>query len=257
VDGLLSMPEFADIRLVFDTTNPGAHQSNWARLADTGVRMLDLTASAIGPCCVPAVNLDAQLDAPNLSMATCSAQAAAPIVAAVRRHGVVRYAEVVSAIASQALGPAERVTLDEFAELTTTAVQELGGARRAKTLTIVNPADPPMPMRTTVFCLVDQADEVARIEADVLAVVDGVQALLPGYRLKHRVQLERLGSGNTLYIPGTGEFGGTRITVLLEITAAGGYLPACAGNVAIVTSAAKATAEAIVERHAQTLKAKI
>jgi acetaldehyde dehydrogenase len=231
VDGLLAMPNFADIRLVFDATSAGAHRANWARLRETGVRMLDLTPASIGPFCVPVVNLDEHLDAPNLNMVTCGGQATVPIVAAVARSGIVSYAEIVSSISAKSAGPGTRANIDEFTETTSTALQVVGGAQRGKAVMIINPADPPVMMRNTVYCLVDGDADHYAIENDVLAMVDKVNSYVPGYRLKQRIQFE---------------------TFLLEVTGAAHYLPAYAGNLDIMTSAAKATAERIAVHSTET-----
>ena len=245
VDGLLAMPHFGDIRTVFDTTSADAHRANWAKLADTGVRMLDLTTAAIGPFCVPAVNPDDHLGAPNLNMVTGDGQAAVPIVAAVAQSGIVSYAEVLSSMAAQSVGPESRATIDECTETTAAAVQVVGGAQRGKAMMILNRAVPPMAMRSTVYCLVAGDADHQRIESDVLAMVDKVRAYVPGYRLKQRIQFEIFSMATPLYIPETGKFTGTRVTVLLEISGAADYLPAYAGNLDMMTAAAKATAERI------------
>jgi acetaldehyde dehydrogenase len=245
VDGLLAMPHFADIRMVFDATSAGAHRANWATLADTGVRMLDLTPAAIGPYCVPVVNLDDHLDASNLNMVTCGGQATVPIVAAVAQSGIVSYAEIVSSISSKSAGPGTRASIDDFIETTATALQVIGGAQRGKAVMILNPADPPVLMRNTIYCLVDGHADHRRIETDVLAMVDAVSTYVPGYRLKQRIQFETFSASNPLHIPETGKFTGTGVTVLLEVAGAADYLPAYAGNLDIMTSAAKATAERI------------
>jgi len=245
VDGLLAMPEFADIKLVFDATSADAHRANWSKLAATGVRMVDLTPAAIGPYCVPVVNLDDHLDAPNLNMVTCGGQATVPIVAAVARSGIVSYAEIVSSISSKSAGPGTRANIDAFIETTTRALHVVGGAERGKAVMVLNPADPPVLMRNTVYCLVDGDTDHRRIENDVRAMVERVNDYVPGYRLKQRIQFEAFGSDNPLYIPETGKFIGTRVTVLLEVAGAADYLPAYAGNLDIMTSAAKATAERI------------
>ena len=252
VDGLLAIPDFGDIKLVFDATSAGAHRSNWAKLRATGVRVLDLTPASIGPFCVPVVNLDEHLDAPNLNMVTCGGQATVPIVAAVGQSGIVSYAEIVSSISAKSAGPGTRANIDEFIETTSTALQVVGGAQRGKAVMIINPADPPVLMRNTVYCLVDGDADHHAIENDVLAMVDKVTSYVPGYRLKQRVQFETFSSDRPLYIPETGKFIGTRVTVLLEVTGAAHYLPAYAGNLDIMTSAAKATAERIATHTTET-----
>jgi acetaldehyde dehydrogenase len=252
VDGLLAIPHFGNIRLVFDATSAGVHRTNWAKLADTGVRMLDLTPAAIGPYCVPVVNLDDHLDAPNLNMVTCGGQATVPIVAAVAQNRTVSYAEIVSSISAKSAGPGTRACIDDFIETTATALQVIGGAQRGKAVMILNPADPPVLMRNTVYCLVDGEADHRRIETDVLAMVDKVGTYVPGYRLKRRVQFETFAATNPLYMPETGKFTGTRVTVLLEVAGAADYLPAYAGNLDIMTSAAKATAERIATHATET-----
>jgi acetaldehyde dehydrogenase len=245
IDGLMAMPNFGDIKLVFDATSAGAHRANWAKLEGTGVRVLDLTPAAIGPYCVPVVNVDEHLDAPNLNMVTCGGQATVPIVAAVAQAGIVSYAEIVSSISSKSAGPGTRANLDEFIETTSTALQAVGGAQRGKAVIILNPADPPVLMRNTVYCLVDGDADHHAIEESIATMVERVAAYVPGYRLKQRVQFETFSADNPLYIPETGKFIGTRVTALLEVTGGAHYLPAYAGNLDIMTSAAKATAERI------------
>ncbi len=252
VDGLLAMSNFGDIKLVFDATSATAHHANWAQLSDTGVRMLDLTPASIGPFCVPVVNLDEHLDAPNLNMVTCGGQATVPIVAAVAQSGIVSYAEIVSSISAKSAGPGTRANIDEFTETTSTALQVVGGAQRGKAVMIINPADPPVMMRNTVYCLVDGDADHHAIENDVLTMVDNVNSYVPGYRLKQRIQFEMFSAEHPLYIPETGKFTGTRVTVLLEVTGAAYYLPAYAGNLDIMTSAAKATAERIATHATET-----
>jgi acetaldehyde dehydrogenase len=256
VDGLLAMPQFDNIRLVFDATSAGAHRANWAKLADTRVRVLDLTPAAVGPYCVPVVNLDDHLDAPNLNMVTCGGQATVPIVAAVAQSGIVSYAEIVSSISSKSAGPGTRASIDDFIETTATALEVIGGAQRGKAVMILNPADPPVLMRNTIYCLVDGLENSPadhhRIETDVLAMVDRVSTYVPGYRLKQRIQFETFSAANPLWIPETGRFTGTRVTVFLEVAGAADYLPAYAGNLDIMTSAAKATAERIAAHDTET-----
>lgn len=245
VDGLLAMPDFDEIKMVFDATSASAHRANWAKLEPAGVRMLDLTPAAIGPYCVPVVNLEEHLDAPNLNMVTCGGQATVPIVSAVSRVGIVAYAEIVSSISSKSAGPGTRANIDEFTETTSAAMQSVGGAQRGKAVMILNPADPPILMRNTVYCLVDGDARHDAIEESIEEIVGQVNAYVPGYRLKQRVQFETFSSANPLHIPETGKFIGTRVTAMLEVTGAAHYLPAYAGNLDIMTSAAKATAERI------------
>jgi acetaldehyde dehydrogenase len=251
VDGLLAMPEFRNVRIVFNAS-AGARRVNWAGLADSGVRMLDLTPTAIGPFCVPAVNLDDHLDAPNLHMVTPDGQATVPIVAAVAQSGIVSYAESISSISAKAVGPGTRAIIDDLTQTSVAAMQVVGGAQRGKAMLILNPAVPPMLMRNTVYCLVAGEADHQRIESDLLAMVDKVRSYVPGYRLKQRIQFETFSMASPLYIPETGKFTGTRVTVLVEVTGAADYAPAYAGNIDLMTAAAKATAERITARAAET-----
>ena len=155
------------------------------------------------------------------------------------------YAEIVSSISAKSAGPGTRANIDEFTETTSTALQVVGGAQRGKAVMVLNPADPPILMRNTVYCLVDGEPDHGAIERSVLDMVDKVIGYVPGYRLKQRVQFETFSADNPLYIPETGKFIGTRVTVMLEVTGAAHYLPAYAGNLDIMTSAAKTTAERI------------
>jgi acetaldehyde dehydrogenase len=185
-------------------------------------------------------------------MVTCGGQATVPIVAAVAQSGIVSYAEIVSSISAKSAGPGTRANIDEFTETTSTALRVVDGAQRGKAVMIINPADPPVLMRNTVYCLVDGDADHHAIENDVLAMVEKVNSYVPGYRLKQRVRFERFSPDRPLYIPETGKFTGTRVTVLLEVTGAAHYLPAYAGNLDIMTSAAKATAERIAAYSTET-----
>jgi acetaldehyde dehydrogenase len=178
-------------------------------------------------------------------MVTCGGQATVPIVAAVSQVGIVSYAEIVSSISSKSAGPGTRANIDEFTETTSAALQSVGGAQRGKAVMILNPADPPILMRNTVYCLVDGDPNTAAIETSITEMVGRVTAYVPGYRLKQRVQFETFTADSPLHIPETGKFVGTRVTAMLEVTGAAHYLPAYAGNLDIMTSAAKATAERI------------
>jgi len=259
IEGLMAMPEFADIAIVFDATSAGAHQRHSDLLIAAGKRVIDLTPAAIGPYTVPPVNGDAHLDAPNVNMVTCGGQATIPMVAAVNRVARVRYGEIVASIASRSAGPGTRANIDEFTETTARAIVDVGGAARGKAIIVLNPAEPPLIMRDTVYCLCDEADQDA-IAASVEAMVAEVRAYVPGYRLKQAVQFEHIGSNRPLRIPemaetGQTEFTGLKVGIFLEVEGAAHYLPAYAGNLDIMTSAALRTAERIALRMAERVAA--
>ncbi|WP_326836974.1 acetaldehyde dehydrogenase (acetylating) [Amycolatopsis rhabdoformis] len=250
VKGLVDLPEFKDVRLVFDATSAAAHRHNYDLLREHGLPMVDLTPAAVGPYVVPPVNLDAHLDAPNVNMVTCGGQATTPIVAAVSAVAPVAYAEIVASIASRSAGPGTRANIDEFTETTSRALEVVGGAERGKAVIILNPAEPPMKMRDTVFCLLEHAAESevdeSAISVSVAAMVAKVQQYVPGYRLKQEVQFDPV---EHPFVPGLGRpFRGTKVSVFLEVTGAGHYLPDYAGNLDIMTSAALRTAERLLER---------
>ena len=242
VAGLAKMPVFADIDVVFDATSAAAHVHNDAflRAAKPGIRMIDLTPAAIGPYCVPVVNGDAHLDEPNVNMVTCGGQATIPMVAAVSRVAEVHYAEIVASISSKSAGPGTRANIDEFTETTAKAIEAVGGARKGKAIIVLNPAEPPLIMRDTVYTFSAAAEE-ARIAESVEAMARAVQQYVSGYRLKQKVQFDRL---TNLKIPGLGSgLSGLKTSIFLEVEGAAHYLPAYAGNLDIMTSAALATAE--------------
>jgi acetaldehyde dehydrogenase len=248
VEGLVAMPEFADIKIVFDATSAGAHKHHDEVLRTHGKRVIDLTPAAIGPYTVPCVNGAANLDAPNVNMVTCGGQATIPIVHAIDRIANVRYGEIVASISSKSAGPGTRANIDEFTETTSQAIVDVGGAERGKAIIILNPAEPPLIMRDTVYCLCDDGDKDA-IAKSVEDMVAEVRKYVPGYRLKQAVQFEHIGSNKPLRIPEMGgEYTGLKVTVFLEVEGAGHYLPPYAGNLDIMTSAALATAERIAER---------
>lgn len=254
IDGLIAMPEFADIGIVFDATSAGAHKRNSALVLAAGKRMIDLTPAAIGPFTIPPVNGDANLDAPNVNMVTCGGQATIPIVAAVNRVAKVHYGEIVASISSKSAGPGTRANIDEFTETTSEAIRHVGGATRGKAIIILNPAEPPLIMRDTVYCLCEDGDREA-IRQSIHDMVAQVQSYVPGYRLKQAVQFESIGGNQPLRIPemaetGQNSFTGLKVSVFLEVEGAAHYLPAYAGNLDIMTSAAMKTAEKIAMRMA-------
>ncbi|MHA7225433.1 acetaldehyde dehydrogenase (acetylating) [Glutamicibacter soli] len=252
IDGLLALPNFKDIKIVFDATSAGAHRANWEKLKDTGVRVLDLTPAAVGPSCIPVVNLEDHLDDSNLNMVTCGGQATVPMVAAISAVAPVRYAEIVSSVSSRSAGPGTRANIDEFTETTSQALVDIGGAGRGKAIMILNPAEPPMLMRNTVYALVEGDPDLGQIESSILAMAAKVQDYVPGYQLKQAVQFETFTEENPLYLPESGNFTGVRVTVMLEVTGAAHYLPAYAGNLDIMTSAAMAVAERWAQHHSTT-----
>lgn len=247
IDGLRALTCYRDIRIAFDATSAYAHTAHDAALREDGVRVVDLTPAALGPFTVPPVNMDANLDAPNVNMVTCGGQATIPIVAAVSRVATVHYAEIVASVSSRSAGPGTRANIDEFTRTTARAIEAVGGAARGKAIIILNPAEPPMIMRDTVFTLSEGADEDA-IRASVAAMVGEVQTYVPGYRLKQQAQFERFGDNNPLTIPGQGTFTGIKTSVFIEVEGAGDYLPSYSGNLDIMTAAAKATGELIAQR---------
>ncbi len=255
IDGLVAMPEFADIAIVFDATSAAAHERHDAVLRAHGKIVVDLTPAAIGPFTIPSVNGDANLDQPNVNMVTCGGQATIPIVAAISQVAKVHYGEIVASIASRSAGPGTRANIDEFTETTSKAIVDVGGAERGKAIIILNPAEPPLIMRDTVYCLTDDADQAA-IAASVAAMVEAVRAYVPGYRLKQAVQFERVGNNRPLRLPGIDrDFTGLKVSVFLEVEGAGHYLPAYSGNLDIMTSAALRTAEKIAMRTMQRVAA--
>ncbi|PXW14662.1 acetaldehyde dehydrogenase (acetylating) [Paraburkholderia caballeronis] len=244
VQGLIDLPVFEDIEVVFDATSAGAHIKNDALLRQykPDIRMIDLTPAAIGPYCVPVVNLDKTVAERNVNMVTCGGQATIPMVAAVSAVAKVHYAEIVASISSKSAGPGTRANIDEFTETTSKAIETVGGAAKGKAVIVLNPAEPPLIMRDTVYVLSELADQ-AKVEASIDAMVRAVSAYVPGYRLKQNVQFDVITEHAPLIIPGLGEFSGTKTSVFLEVEGAAHYLPAYAGNLDIMTSAALATAE--------------
>jgi acetaldehyde dehydrogenase len=249
VDGLIRIEHFDEIEVVFDATSAKAHVANAAALRPYGKRLVDLTPAAIGPYVVPAVNLEAHLNHDNVNMVTCGGQATIPVVTAVSQVTPVAYAEIVASIASKSAGPGTRANIDEFTETTSAAIVEVGGARRGKAIIILNPAEPPLIMRDTVFALVTAPDPATHeeIRASVDKMVADVAAYVPGYRLKQQVQITEIPADQpvqTLLTQG-GQRATHQVSVFLEVEGAAHYLPAYAGNLDIMTSAALQVAERI------------
>ncbi|MFJ3415852.1 MULTISPECIES: acetaldehyde dehydrogenase (acetylating) [unclassified Streptomyces] len=247
VEGLVKLDEFAEVDIVFDATSAGAHRHHEEVLRPLGRTLVDLTPAALGPYVVPPVNGDDHLDAPNVNMVTCGGQATIPVVAAVGAVSPVHYGEIVASIASRSAGPGTRANIDEFTETTSSAVEQVGGAARGKAIIVLNPAEPPLIMRDTVHCLVSDCATEA-VTASVEEMVGRVQAYVPGYRLKQKVQYDTVAADDPLrtLAPGAGEL--LKVSVFLEVEGAAHYLPAYAGNLDIMTSAALRTAERMAGR---------
>jgi acetaldehyde dehydrogenase len=246
LQGFMEMPEYSDTQIFFDATSAGAHQVHHDLISKDGKQMIDLTPAAIGPYCVPVVNLSEHLQAQNVNMVTCGGQATIPMVAAVNQVSSVRYAEIVASVSSKSAGPGTRANIDEFTQTTALGLEKVGGADKAKAIIVLNPAEPPLLMRNTVFALCDPIDQEL-VKDSVESMVAKVQAYVPGYRLKQEVQFERFGSNNPCVIPGYGEFEGLKASIFLEVEGAGHYLPKYAGNLDIMTSAAMGTAEELIK----------
>ncbi|HEX6012373.1 MAG TPA: acetaldehyde dehydrogenase (acetylating) [Geminicoccaceae bacterium] len=241
VDWLLEQRPAPDV--VFEATSARAHAANAPRYAAAGIRAVDLTPAAVGPYVCPAVNLDVNLDAPNLNLISCGGQATIPIVAAVSSAVEVPYAEIVASIAARSAGPGTRANIDEFTEVTARGLEEVGGARQGKAIIILNPVEPPMIMRNTVFCAIpaEAAEPGPRrdaIEANVHAMVDSVRRYVPGYTLRADPQFDP---------PDDRWRGMARVGVFLEVRGRGDYLPDYSGNLDIMTAAAAQVADLLAE----------
>lgn len=246
VAGLIAMDAFDEIGIVFDATSAKAHVANAAALATHGKRLIDLTPAAIGPMVIPAVNLREHVQADNVNMVTCGGQATIPIVAAISRVVPVPYAEIVASIASRSAGPGTRASIDEFTETTSRAIESVGGAERGKALIVLNPAEPPLIMRDTVLALVTAPDESTRadLRTSIERMVKQVAEYVPGYRLKQQVQVVPVPADQPVHTL-TDVAVTHQVSVFLEVEGAAHYLPAYAGNLDIMTSAAVRMAEAM------------
>lgn len=233
IDGLVNHPLFPEIDLVFDATSARAHLHHAEVLGKHGKRVVDLTPAAIGPYVIPVANLQEHINAPNVNMVTCGGQATIPIVWAVSQVAPVEYGEIVASIASKSAGPGTRANIDEFTQTTARAIELIGGAKRGKAIIILNPAEPPLIMRDTVYTFCAPASQEAIAES-IANVVARVAEYVPGYRLLKPPIFDEV----NVTIPGVGPFSGLKVTCLLEVEGAGHYLPNYAGNLDIMTSAA-------------------
>lgn len=232
VDGLLPHVIEDDIRVAFDATSAYAHAENSRKLNALGVLMIDLTPAAIGPFCVPPVNLKAHVGKleMNVNMVTCGGQATIPMVAAVSRVQPVAYGEIVATVSSRSVGPGTRKNIDEFTRTTAGAIEKVGGAKEGKAIIIINPAEPPLMMRDTIHCLTESEPNRDAITTSVHAMLAEVQKYVPGYRLKNGPV-----------------FDGNRVSIFMEVEGLGDYLPKYAGNLDIMTAAGLRTAEMFAE----------
>ncbi|WP_394392083.1 acetaldehyde dehydrogenase (acetylating) [Shewanella woodyi] len=252
IDELLEHIETDNIQIAFDATSAYVHEENNRKLQSKGVKVIDLTPAAIGPYCIPPVNLESLLSqtenqaqindgsiSGNLNMVTCGGQATIPIIAAISRVQSVNYGEIVATIASKSAGPGTRKNIDEFTRTTADAIEQVGGARQGKAIIVMNPAEPPLMMRDTVHCLTQDEPDVEAITASVLSMIEQVQEYVPGYRLKNGPV-----------------FDGNRVSVFLEVAGLGDYLPEYAGNLDIMTSAALCTGEMLARNLSSNISVK-
>jgi acetaldehyde/propanal dehydrogenase len=232
VNGLLPYVQSDDIRIAFDATSAYVHKENSDKLTALGVTMIDMTPAAIGPYCVPPVNLKEHIGngARNVNMVTCGGQATIPLIAAVSRVQAVEYAEIVATISSRSAGPGTRKNIDEFTQTTSGAIEQVGGARKGKAIIVVNPAEPPLIMRDTVHCLTETAPDRDRITESIRQMIAEVQAYVPGYKLVNGPV-----------------FDGRRVSIFMQVEGLGDFLPKYSGNLDIMTASAACTAEVIAD----------
>ena len=245
IQGLMNDACWSDVEVVFDATSAHAHLEHAPILEEHGKRAVDLTPAAVGPYCVPIANLGEHLDAPNVNMVTCGGQATIPIVWAINQVSPVHYGEIVASISSRSAGPGTRANIDEFTRTTARGIEDVGGATSGKAIIILNPAEPPLIMRDTVYAFCDEADR-DEISASIEDAVAQVAEYVPGYRLKKPPVFESY-VDEPLRIPGEGERRGLKVTCLLEVEGAGDYLPKYAGTLDIMTSAALRMGELMAE----------
>ena len=243
-DWLLAQDEKPD--MVFEATSAYVHKAYAPKYEEAGIRAIDLTPAAVGPAVIPPANLHTHVDAPNVNMITCGGQATIPIVYAVNRAvtaagGTVPYAEIVASVASVSAGPGTRANIDEFTKTTSAGVETIGGAKKGKAIIILNPADPPMIMRDTIFCQIPEDADRDAIVASINDVVAQVQSYVPGYRLLNEPQFDE---------PSLNSGGRAVVTTFVEVEGAGDFLPPYAGNLDIMTAAATKVGEEIAREMA-------
>ncbi|MQY24551.1 acetaldehyde dehydrogenase (acetylating) [Nocardia aurantia] len=236
-DWLLGLPEQPDV--LFEATSAYVHRAYAPKYLEAGIRAVDLTPAAVGPAVVPPVNLGSLLDAPNVNMITCGGQATIPIVAAVSRVVTVPYAEIVASVSSVSAGPGTRANIDEFTKTTSRGVETIGGAERGKAIIILNPADPPMIMRDTIFCAIPDDADTTAIADSIHRMVADIQQYVPGYRLLNEPQFDE---------PSVVSGGLAKVSVFVEVEGAGDFLPPYAGNLDIMTAAATRVGEVIADQ---------
>jgi len=231
IEGLLPHLKESDIRIAFDATSAKAHRVHAEKLSAQGILQIDLTPAAIGPYCIPPVNLRDQLtDTMNVNMVSCGGQATIPMVAAVSRVQPVSYGEIIATVASASIGPGTRANIDEFTRTTRAGIEKVGGAKKGKAIIVINPAEPPIIMRDTIHCLTETTPDQEAIRKSISEMVKEVQTYVPGYVLKNGPV-----------------FDGNRVSVFMEVAGLGDYLPAYAGNLDIMTAAALRTGELFAE----------
>ena len=236
VPWLLDRPEPPEI--VFEATSAGIHLEHAPHYERAGMRVVDLTPAAVGPYVIPPVNLDEHLEASNLNLVTCGGQATIPMVHAVSRAAPVEYAEIVATVASRSAGPGTRANIDEFTRTTAAGVQMLGGAQRGKAIIVLNPAEPPLMMRDTIFCSLPPETDRDKVEASIHEIVEDVQSYVPGYRLRVPPQFDEPTPSDPR----------ARVGIFVEVEGAGDHLPPYAGNLDIMTAAATRVGEGVARR---------